>query len=287
MLTRMQSATYTSVYKTANGSIKPTLFRGLYQGFGPTLLAGVPGSTAFFGTYEASKAGLERARTAGYLPAALPQSFDHVVSSACAELVAAAIANPAEVLKQNAQVAKGAGRDVSVRILKQFYRRPSTLWAGYTALVASHLPGTCLTFGLYESLKEELLRRAVWKMDEDMIRQTKVSAISAAAAGGLSSLFFVPIDVVRTRMRLSVGEQDGTIRQFAMNVRLGPAGLLSSSVPPRHGTLAVAQSIFRKEGITVLFRGSGLTCLTAAIGNGLYLGCYEGGKLYFGGSRLD
>ena len=284
VITRMQSATYTTIYKNANGSIKRSLFRGLYQGFGPTLIASVPGSTAFFGTYEASKAALETARKAGYIPAVLPQSFCHVLSSAAAELVAAAIANPAEVLKQNAQVAKGAGREVSFQILKQFYQRPSTLWAGYTALVASHMPGICLTFGLYESLKEDLLQRRIWETEGDMTRQIKISAISAAAAGGASSLFFVPIDVVRTRMRLSVGRQDRKIRHFATNVRLGPAGLLLSSLPPSHGTIAVAQGILRNEGVAVLFRGSVLTCVTAAIGNGLYLGCYEGCKIYMDGS---
>lgn len=283
----MQSATYTTVYKTASGSIKFSLFRGLYQGFGPTLIAGIPGSTAFFGTYEAAKAGLQSAREAGYLPSSLPQSFDHVTGSAAAELVAAAIANPAEVLKQNAQVAKGEGRSVAVRILKQFYHRPSTLWAGYTALVASHLPGICLTFGLYESFKEEILQRRIWERDGEVIRQLKATTLSAAAAGSISSLFFVPIDVVRTRMRLSVGEQDRVVRQFAANVRLGPTGLLLSSLPPRHGALAVAQGILRNEGVTVLFRGSVLTCLAAGIGSGLYLGCYEGCKLYMGSPQQD
>ncbi|CAG8300517.1 unnamed protein product [Penicillium nalgiovense] len=103
VITRMQSPMYSSVYKHLNGTLNRTLFSGLYQGFGPTFVAGTLSSAAFFTVYEASKMAFDNAQSAGYV-LGVPRPLIHVASSAVAELLACAIQNPAEVLKQNAQV---------------------------------------------------------------------------------------------------------------------------------------------------------------------------------------
>ncbi|KAM5341229.1 hypothetical protein ACJ41O_015338 [Fusarium nematophilum] len=163
VITRIQSPRYTKTYKTTNGNLSRSLFIGLYQGFGPTLIAGIPSSAAFFTVYEGMKRTLQRARSDGFLRG-VPLSAVHVASSGAAELVYCAIANPAQVLKQNAQVqqADGGRRPPgwhTVQALRSFARHPARLWTGYAALVASNLPATCVTFGLYEHLKVVLLER--------------------------------------------------------------------------------------------------------------------------------
>ncbi|KAJ5169781.1 uncharacterized protein N7500_002564 [Penicillium coprophilum] len=274
VITRMQSPVYNSVYKHLNGTLNRTLFSGLYQGFGPTFVAGTLSSAAFFTAYEASKVAFENAQSAGYM-LGVPRPLIHVASSAVAELLACAVQNPAEVLKQNAQVfqrplhAKG-GPSPTMEIIRQFRKYPSGLWAGYTALVASQLPNICLTFCLYEMFKEDLLKR--WKTEKDDVRQQlEATVLSAGVAGGCASWFFVPIHVVKTRMRLAVGEQAGSARSSLK----GNPGL-----PPRVGAFAIARDVLQKEGVAGLFRGSILTCVAAVVGSGLYIGCYEGSKIY-------
>jgi hypothetical protein len=271
----MQSANYTSIYKHANGTINRTLFTGLYQGFGPTLIAGTLGSAAFFTTYEASKKAFEKVQSAGYL-LGVPKPVFYTASSAVAELITCAVMNPAEVLKQNAQVYQkpqhaGSGSSPMMEILRQFKRQPSGLWAGYTALVTAQLPSMCLTMCLYEMFKEALLER--WQTKKsDPGEQLKAAVLGAGIAGGFAALPFVPIDVVKTRMRLAAGEQtSGTWASVEGR---------KTKLPVRSGAFAVAKDILLKEGIAGLFRGSALTCLVGVVGGGLYIGSYEGSKLF-------
>lgn len=275
VVTRMQSASYTRVYKHLNGTVNRTLFAGLYQGFGPALVAGTIGSAAFFTTYEASKTAFENARAAGYLQG-VPRPVFSIAGSAMAELLMCAILNPAQVLKQNAQVyqkRQGAGRGSSptMEMLRRVKKQPTSLWAGYTALVMSQLPSICLTFCLYEMFKEALLER--WQTGKNDVGQhLKATVLSAGVAGGFATLPFIPIDVVKTRMRLAVGEQTSNNQASLKGMK--------GKIPAPTSAFAVARDVLLKEGIAGLFRGSVLTCVAGVVGSGLYIGCYEGSKLY-------
>lgn len=273
IITRVQSPAYKTQYRQRNGLFHRNLFLGLYQGFGPTLLAGIPASAAFFSVYEASKALFDR----GHL-GSIPLPLAHAVSGAAADLTACAIINPAEVLKQNAQVSTTerllpGQRSHVLKTLRQFARHPTRLWTGYTMLVASSLPGTSLTFSLYEWLKQKMARD-----DEELARsiphQMKVSAVSAAVAAGCASCIFVPVDVVKTRMRLAAGGDE-------------PAAPTCEARATRPGPMAVARDVLRVEGVRGLFRGLSLTFVAGMFGAGLYLGCYEGCKLYLGQKEDD
>ncbi|KAI8660095.1 hypothetical protein NCS57_00985900 [Fusarium keratoplasticum] len=267
IITRVQSPLYTIRYKS-NGRIKQNLFRGLYQGFGPTLLTGIPSSAAFFIIYEGMKSAFQES---GYLNA--PPWAVHVASSGVAELVNCAISNPAEVLKQNAQIQLGGPRKpwgwYTVQAIRHFSAHPARLWTGYSALLASHLPGTCLTFGIYEHIKAQILEK-MGETDPQLAASTsmqvQVSTLSAGLAGGFTSCFLVPIDVIKTRMRLAAGGHG--------------VETLERSRRPSVSFLNIAKETLHTEGMPGLFRGFTLTCVAATIGSGLYLGCYEGVKLY-------
>ncbi|KAK2063322.1 mitochondrial carrier [Colletotrichum caudatum] len=294
LITRTQSPAYRTRYKNANGSFSRSLFLGLYQGFGPTLVAGMPSAAAFFTIYEGLKKASRDAEAAGHLQG-VPLPVLHGASSAAADLVACAITNPAEVLKQNAQVyQQGQGptkrQSPTLRMLRKFVKRPSRLWAGYTALATSSIPGTSLTFLLYESLAAKWLKTLGQKSGrerESMVQHIQVHTLSAALAGASASFLFVPVDVVKTRMRLAAGGQASVPHLFPTSIRMqGSAIRHVEHARPRaaDGPLRVARDVFRTEGVRGLFRGGGLTCLAAAVGSGVGLGSYEGFKQYFGGS---
>lgn len=274
IITRIQSPAYRTHYRQLNGLFHRNLFQGLYQGFGPTLIAGIPSSAAFFAIYEGSKSLFENVRKSGHLQF-IPLPVAHAISGAAADLVACAIINPAEVLKQNAQVSRQRNssskrRSHLMQALKTFSRQPTQLWTGYTMLVASSLPGTSLTFSLYEWLKQKLTAAGDSDLTRDIQYQAKVSAVSAAVAAGCASCIFVPVDVVKTRMRLAAGSNTPDSSSAKIVVQ---------------GPMATAKNILRTEGVRGLFRGLTFTFLASMFGAGLYLGCYEGCKLYMAGDR--
>lgn len=280
LITRMQSPTYLTQYKTVNGSVSRSLFLGLYQGFGPTIVASMPSSAAFFAIYEGLGGYCRQLKEEGHL-SGTPLPLLHGMCGAAASIVSCAITNPAEVLKQNAQVYRRDANHTrrqspTLRTLKLFSKHPIKLWAGYTALVASHLPSTTVMMCLYEALREQLLGAGPKHHESSMSRNVLTSGLSAAVAGGVSSSLFVPIDVVQTRMRLAAGDTLLNEKRIERS-----AGKQTRASRARLGPLAVARGILLREGVSGLFRGAGLTVVASAIGSGLYFGCYEFCKAHF------
>lgn len=91
-------------------------------------------------------------------------------------------------------------------------------------------------------------------------------------SGTVASFVTTPIDVVKTRVMLSAtentgGEVDGTKK------------------PAKGGTFAVGRKIFFEEGIRGLFKGGAIRAVWTAVGLGLYLSMYEGGRFYLENRR--
>ncbi|KAJ4003463.1 hypothetical protein NW752_012079 [Fusarium irregulare] len=286
LITRIQSPEYIPKYRSHQGKLQPSLFRGLYRGIAPTVITTIPASVTFFGIYEKAKTTLQPKE--GLKPGSMAQIAVHVASSALADMVACAIINPSEVLKQNAQVSRfsegGGQRFPVLSALKHFSRQPLKLWTGYTVLVAGNLPRTSLTFSIYEYLKATWLKRL--DKSPSITEQVKVSGITAGIGGAIASLLFVPIDVVKTRMRLPEKAPPSHLLQ--------PESLFTSTLsrekarkPAASGPISIAKNILVRDGVSGLFRGATVTCIAAAVGNGLFLGCYEGLKLHYAKEPLS
>jgi solute carrier family 25 S-adenosylmethionine transporter 26 len=287
--TRIQSPSYTKLYKHANGTTNRVLYRGLYQGIGSIILITIPSSGAFFTTYEALKFALNE-----YIPPNstlyVPSAAIHSVSSAGAELVSCAILTPAEVLKQNAQVVLKDGKSKrgspTLEVLKHFRRQPTKLWRGYTALAARNLPFTALQFPVFEHLKQYFLTRRTKKNDgkpvESIFERASITAMSGSIAGSGAAWITTPIDVVKTRIMLAAGEESSKPAPETSGGSEGPG-----KKPTRKSGWLVGKEVLRNEGLRGIFRGALLRSVWTAMGSGLYLGCYEGGRFYLEDSRKD
>lgn len=261
------------------------------------VVASIPASIAFFSVYEAVKRSFAEARvndSQGHMRL-IPQSVDYAASSALAELAACAILNPAQVVKQNAQVCQAAGQrprqrlrhSPTLQLLRQFSRRPTRLWTGYTVQVAMQLPSVCLTFTVYESLKEkQCFRQMINGRVDDQVERVIMSAWCGIIAGASSCWAFVPADVVKTRMRLAAGQGlEGRSPLLSSDRMRGISKCGSIWTQSGPNALTIARCIIRHEGMSALFRGSLLTCLAAGLGSGVYLGSYEAFKIYCGERR--
>jgi solute carrier family 25 S-adenosylmethionine transporter 26 len=289
--TRLQSPHFHQLYRSASATAQRTLWRNLYQGVGTVALVAVPSSGVFFTTYEGLKAALGSSSSASSPNAFLPQPAVHALSSSIAQLVNCAIVTPAEVLKQNAQMlgavaplprgGGGGGRKQKVslpsssssasptlRVLQQMKRHPRKLWRGYTAMAARDLPFTALQFPALEYLREVLMERRsrLRKHGEPVtgvFERAWISAVSAGVAGSAAAWVTTPFDVVKTRMMLEAGMEE------------------SAGVGRRRKSgFQVGREVFQKEGMRGLFRGGFVRAAFTILGNGLYIGCYEGAKMY-------
>ncbi|KAG9779492.1 hypothetical protein ABEF93_005080 [Exophiala dermatitidis] len=287
--TRIQSQDYKKLYKNTNGTLNRSLFRGLYQGVGPIILITIPSSGAFFTTYEALKFGLKE-----WVPPNstiyIPQAAVHSVASGCAELVSCAILTPAEVVKQNAQMLRaGSSRAASFEVFRHFKKHPTRLWSGYTALAARNLPFTALQFPVFESLKGYFMRKRQQKKGgqpvDGIFERARITALSAGIAGSGAAWITTPIDVVKTRIMLAAGSGDDGPKQ---DLKAKSSNFLLHGVQgQRKSGLTVAREILAGEGVRGLFRGGLLRAGWTAIGSGLYLGCYEGGRFYLESAREE
>ena len=277
------------MYKDGKGKVNRILFRGLYQGVGSVILVTIPSSGAFFTTYE----GLKHIIGEAFPPNStiyLPQPAINAVSSGGAELVSCAILTPAEVLKQNAQVvvhkAGEKRRSPTLAVLKEFRSKPWNLWRGYSALAARNLPYTALQFPVFEHLKKILLaKRKKAKNGEPVdgiLERAVITAGSASIAGSGSAWITTPIDVVKTRIMLSASK-DPEQKPVKAEPRGGLLGMTQPS--GRNSATVIAREILKQEGITGFFRGAALRSVWTAMGSGLYLGVYEGGRYYLEDER--
>lgn len=286
MKTRIQSPDYKKLY-TENGRATRSLFRGLYQGIGSIILVTLPSSGAFFTTYEALKYSLNDAIPPNST-LFLPQPAIAAIASGGAELVSCAILTPAEVIKQNAQVAKKQikGTGPTMQVLREFRKHPFRLWSGYTALAGRNLPFTALQFPIFEHLKQHFIakRRAQKGGEVDGIfERASITAMSAGIAGSGSAWITTPIDVIKTRMMLAAGQQKHQPEESKKDLgKLLTEGLGSKS---SKGIWQTAKEVGQTDGFRGFFRGAALRAVWTALGSGLYLGVYEGGRFYLEDSR--
>ncbi|KAI1567515.1 RAD18 RING-finger-containing E3 ubiquitin ligase [Pyrenophora tritici-repentis] len=177
---------------------------------------------AFFTTYEHTKSLFTHWNTTATSPnGILPIAFVHASASSLAELVSCAILTPAEVIKQNAQMlpspspssssssSQPSPTNATLSTLSKFRANPLALWRGYAALAGRNLPFTAMQFPLFERLKQGIKD---YRDDRGLTRGTIVesgciTAVSAGAAGTVAAVITTPVDVVKTRIMLSAGDE--------------------------------------------------------------------------------
>ncbi|KAH7330091.1 mitochondrial carrier protein-like protein [Rhexocercosporidium sp. MPI-PUGE-AT-0058] len=301
--TRFQSPDYKKIYYDASKHAinRKVLFQGLFQGVGTVILITIPSSGAFFTTYEAVKTGLSKATTSTSGNALIPQPIVHSAASSIAELVSCFILTPAEVLKQNAQmIRRPAGGSaaktafqpsVTMQALRQF-NKPSQLFRGYTALAARNLPFTAMQFPMFEHLKESIKahRKEKGIFTGGLMETALVTAVSAGSAGSIAAVITTPVDVVKTRIMLSAAAESGEAEAKKDVEKAKKEGQSLDKLAKRQGGMkksgfTVAKEIMGESGVKGLFRGGILRAGWTALGSGLYLGVYESGKSWLGGSE--
>lgn len=214
----------------------------------------------------------------------LPTPIIHGIASCSGELVSCFILTPAEVLKQNAQmVQKSTGAQMghsktrvfdtnaTVQTIRRFKGNPSQLWRGYVALAGRNLPFTGMQFPMFEHLRSRILAHRDDKgtRSNTLLETGTITGISAGSAGALAAVITTPIDVIKTRIMLSAGDE----KEIASHEH-------------RTRGFEVGRGVWKTEGAKGIFRGATVRGVWTALGAGLYLGVYESGRRYLEQRRM-
>ena len=171
-------------------------------------------------------------------------------------------------------VAGVVAESASLQALGKFTSHPRDLFQGYFALVGRNLPFTALQFPLYEHLKKRFTQGR--QIKHDIAKTVQVNMMASAIAGTVAAVVTMPVDVVKTRVMLATnaGKEGGKKEKGRVVGRKG-----TGKRPPGIYKVVLTE-ILKEDGFKGLWRGVGLRGLWSGLGLAVYLGAYEGGKVY-------
>ncbi|KAJ8903230.1 hypothetical protein NDN08_004340 [Rhodosorus marinus] len=225
------------------------IFKGMYRGLWPALLASAPAAATFFGAYDVTK------RIAGQ-NLELPEPVTHLIAAAAGDICGSAVRTPFEKLKQRLQ----AGMErTTLGALRSLIAREGVrgLFRGYSSLVVRELPFDLIEFPLYEYLKKR------WAKEQGAALSANQSALCGSIAGGIAAAVTTPLDVVKTRMLIDTSDQS-----------------------VNRNVLYYLRSVAEKEGARGVFAGVLPRTIWISLGGFIFFGGYEYTKAYLLHSQL-
>lgn len=220
-------------------------FRGVYKGIGPTAIGSAPCAASFFLTYNFFKYGVQ--------PHVKPQQdfMVHMAGAAISEVVSCLVRVPTEILKQRRQAC--IHEENSLAILRGIVRSKGLigLYQGFWTTVLRDAPYSVIQFPLWEYFKTNFRN-----MRDGKEPSPAEGALCGAVAGAIAGAATTPLDVVKTRIMLSVGGGDV---ERAKSVKVGP----------------IVAQIYKQHGARGFFAGFIPRVVWIFLGGGIFFGVYE------------
>jgi solute carrier family 25 protein 39/40 len=223
----------------------------------------VPTTIIYMTTYEQL-----RSRIVSYLDRKHPlYEHKHAASSMLAGTLgrvwAVTIVSPLELVRTKMQSQKQPLSQVWAALANTVRTEGVLgLWKGYAATLYRDVPFSGIYWPCYEFFKGQLLT-------ED--HQFGATFISGAIAGTVASTATLPMDVIKTRRQVELGEKD------IMHIKPGRAA----------STMSIAREIFADRGVAGLYSGLVPRILKVAPACAIMISCYEFGKRFFMQRNLD
>ncbi|KAD4889376.1 hypothetical protein E3N88_21449 [Mikania micrantha] len=261
--TRQQvSSSHLSSLKTAFSIIRYEGFRGLYRGFGTSLIGTIPARAVYMTALEITKSNVGTSTVNLGFPEPAAAAIANAMAGLTAALAAQVVWTPIDVVSQRLMV---QGNDKSLKSCKYMngidaFRKilntdgPRGLYRGFGISVMTYAPSNAVWWASYS-----VVQRLVWggigsylcKKDDDMIADSRtvmaVQGVSAAMAGGVSALVTMPLDTIKTRLQVldnsddNNGRKGPTIGQTVRNlVREGGWMAFYRGLGPRWASMSMS-----------------------------------------------
>ncbi|XP_009596520.1 uncharacterized protein [Nicotiana tomentosiformis] len=262
--TRQQVAqAHLSCFKTAFSVVKYEGIRGLYRGFGTSLMGTIPARALYMAALEVTKSNVGAATVRLGVPEPTATALASAAAGLSAAVAAQLVWTPVDVVSQRLMVQGGSckylnGVDAFRRILKT--DGPKGLYRGFGFSILTYAPSNALWWASYS-----ITQRLVWSgygcyfcksgeaKTEDEIKILKpdsktvmaVQGVSAAMAGGISALITTPLDTIKTRLQVLDGDENGrrgpTVAQTVRNlVREGGWMACYRGLGPRWASMSMS-----------------------------------------------
>ena len=256
---------YRSLVDTLRKTLQKDGLRGLYRGFGITVVGSAPATCLYLTTYDQASKYLTTSSSF------LRQNdfVAHFLSGMIAEALSCVLWVPIDVVKERLQIQEkgGAGNyRGSTHALSTIMRTEglSGIYRGYAATLASFGPFSALYFTFYEKIKAFsfglFLQPTADGTSEvnggsdvgEEARQKTVNdvpfllhLVNSSLASAMASFVTNPLDLVKMRLQIQRG------------AAALPSGASAPSWEPYTGITDGLAKIVRQDGVPGLFRGVG------------------------------
>lgn len=252
----------TSIAKTARELVKTDGVRGLYRGFGISMVMQAPAIATFLTTYEWSKKNISK-----YTGKSEKSAWVHLGSGLMAETVSAVFWVPMEVIKQRAQVRQsGITASTSTTIVRDLLRNEGarTLFKGYGLTIGVFGPYSMIYFMCYERFKAEMAKWCQYANESHL--HTLQFAMCASSAGAIAAACTTPLDVIKTRIQTQ-----------------GDTHTMATKTMPRlyQNSWHALRTIVATEGAASMFKGMAARVLWITPGTAITMCTFEFLKAYF------
>ncbi|KAI8529695.1 hypothetical protein RHMOL_Rhmol12G0244800 [Rhododendron molle] len=278
--TRQQVAAQSQVscIKSALSIVRHEGFRGLYRGFGTSLMGTIPARALYMAALEVTKSKVGTATIRLGIPEPTAAAIANAAAGLSAAMAAQLVWTPIDVVSQRLMVQGGfhhhnnnnnktavnckylGGIDAFRKILNT--DGPRGLYRGFGISILTYAPSNAVWWASYS-----VAQRLVWggigyycckKEDAgnnnangvstfrpDSKTIMAVQGVSAAMAGGVSALITMPLDTIKTRLQVLDGDENGrrgpTIGQTVRNlVREGGWTACYRGLGPRWASMSMS-----------------------------------------------
>jgi hypothetical protein len=243
--------------------------RGLYRGFGVTIVGSAPATCMYLTSYDVAKDMLNSSVFAEN------QFLSHFSAGMIAETFSCVLWVPIDVTKERLQIQEKAGKGVPTTNYKGSIDAVHTIlrtegfrgiYKGYGATVASFGPFSAFYFMFYEQIKSTSIN-LYYGTNSDKIRDPPfwLHLINSSTASMLASFVTNPLDLVKLRLQ----------------VQRGSGSSVTHTWGEYEGMLDGLRQITIKEGFNGLFRGVGARMAFHGPSIAITISCYEKLKVWW------
>ncbi|XP_059303050.1 uncharacterized protein LOC132055317 [Lycium ferocissimum] len=259
--TRQQVAqAHLSCFKTAFSVVNHEGIRGLYRGFGTSLMGTIPARALYMTALEVTKSNVGTATVRLGVPEPTAAAIAGAAAGLSAAVAAQLVWTPVDVVSQRLMVQGTHGSCKYVNGIDAFRRilqtdGPKGLYRGFGFSILTYAPSNALWWASYS-----VTQRLVWSgygcylskngdnctLRPDSKTVMMVQGVSAAMAGGISALITTPLDTIKTRLQVLDGDENGrrggpTVAQTVRNlVREGGWMACYRGLGPRWASMSMS-----------------------------------------------
>ncbi|MFS7997592.1 putative mitochondrial carrier domain superfamily [Helianthus anomalus] len=254
----------TPCLKMAVSIIRREGFKGLYRGYGTSLMGTIPARALYMGALEMTKSNLSCTAVKMGFSEVKAATIANAAAGLSAAMASQLVWTPIDVVSQRLMVQGGKGGSVmyngGIDAFKRIVQRDGVrgLYKGFGISVLTYAPSNAVWWASYS-----MAYRSIWGgvsshglKKENSMAVVAVQGLSATIASGFSALVTMPLDTIKTRVQVLEGGEGTRKASVAQTIR----------------------NLVKEGGLSACYRGLGARWASMAISATTMITTYESVK---------